>query len=516
MTSRRAQAATGRKGMVVSGHRDATQAAWQVLSSGGSVVDAAIAGAAVLAVTQPQACTLGGDAFALVHDAESARTEGLNASGPSPRLATRSHFVNGIPERGAMTANVPGVVGGWGALHQRHGKLPWEQLLQPAIDLARNGCAASKVFARSTEVFTQLIRASEPARNLFHPQDRPLKENERFVQSALARTLETIARDGAAAFYEGAIAQSIAKACAAQGGLLRQDDFSGYAPEWVAPIEVSYRGHRVRAMPPNSYGLYLLLQLLYLEQEKLEGENMDSPRRIASLVRAAKAAFAVGSRAVADPRFGPEPFEPLLGAAGRRRLREARGEGAPNQGGTAVISVVDAAGNAVTLVQSVFLVFGSGCVDPITGVLLGNRMIGFTTEPGHPNEVAPCKRPAHTLCPSQTFAPDGKIRYALGTPGGPGQTLTIAQILQAVLEQHSSLEEAISAPRWSQDLASQAVVEDTMPEATLEGVRRLGLALEKTQPNSPFFGSAEGIERLADGSLKGVADFRRDATAYGE
>ncbi|MBI2316422.1 MAG: gamma-glutamyltransferase [Betaproteobacteria bacterium] len=516
MTPHRAQAAAGRKAMVVSGHGDATKAAWQVLASGGSVADAAIAGAAVLAVTQPQACTLGGDAFALVHDAARARSEGLNASGPSPRLATRERFGNAIPQRGAAAASVPGAVGGWGALHERHGKMPWNELLQPAIDLARKGCAASSGLARSTETYADLIRSSEAMRSLFHARNRPLAENERFTQPALARTLEAIAGEGAASFYQGTIAHGIAKACAEQGGLLRQEDFSGFVPEWVAPIEVSYRSYRVRAMPPNSYGLYLLLQLLYLEEERLERETMDSPRRIAALARAAQAAFALGKRAVADPRFAPEPFEPLLGPEGRRRLRESSGEGAANRGGTAVISVMDSSGNAVTLVQSIFLVFGSGCLDPETGILLNDRMIGFTTEPGHPNEVAPRKRPAHTLCPCQVFDAEGKIRYALGTPGGPGQTLTIAQVLQAAIEERASLADAISAPRWSQDLASKAVVEDAMPEATVEGVRSLGLALEKAQPGSPYFGSAEGIERSADGSLKGVADFRRDASAYGE
>jgi len=177
--------------------------------------------------------------------------------------------------------------------------------------------------------------------------------------------------------------------------------------------------------------------------------------------------------------------------------------------------VVDAAGNAVTLVQSVFLVFGSGTFDAGTGVLLSNRMIGFHTEAGHPNRAAPGKRPAHTLCPCQVFDAAGDIRYSLGTPGGPGQTLTIAHVLQAVLDRGASLEDAVSAPRWSQDLGSTALVEDAMPQATVDGAKRLGVALEKAQPNAPFFGSAEAIERSAGGALKGVADFRRDATAYG-
>lgn len=513
---RRVRVATGRKGMVVSGHSEATKAAWRTLSSGSTAADAAIAGAAVLAVTQPQACTLGGDAFVLVHDALSRKTEGLNASGPSPKLATRAAFRQNIPERGPKTVSVPGVVAGWSALHERYGKTPWASLLQPAIKLAREGCAVSRGFARASQVYSELLCASEPARALFRPQDRPLSEGERFVQPALAGTLEAIARDGAAAFYDGGIAHTIGRACEAQGALLRAEDLAGFTPEWAAPIEVAYRGHRVRAMPPNSYGLYLLLQLLALENERLHHTKAEAPERIAALVRAARAAFSVGNRAVADPRFGPEPFAPLLGEAGRERLRAAAPIRPPNLGGTAVISVVDGNGNAVTLVQSIFLVFGSGIVDPESGILLHNRMIGFTTEAGHPNEVASRKRPAHTLCPSMTFDPNGRLRYALGTPGGPGQTITLSQVIQAGLELGLPLEEAITAPRWSMDLGSQAVVEDSMPQASVEGARKLGVTLDKAQPNSPFFGSAEGIERLPDGALKGVADFRRDASAYGE
>src|SRR5512134_2507714 len=189
------QSARSRGAMVVSGHRPASEAALQVLSSGGTVVDAAVAGAAVLAVTQPQACTLGGDAFVLVHDASSGRTEGLNASGPAPRLARRELFPSGIPQRGAMSVTVPGVVAGWQSLHDRFGKLPWPRLLEPAIALARDGVPMSRGFARATHVYAELLGATPAARELFPPA----KENDRFVQPALARTLQAVASGGAKA-----------------------------------------------------------------------------------------------------------------------------------------------------------------------------------------------------------------------------------------------------------------------------------------------------------------------------
>lgn len=498
--------------MVVSGHKDASVEAWKVLAEGGSVADAAIVGAAVLAVTQPQACTLGGDAFILVHDAKSRKTEGLNASGPSPAAVTKDTFESGIPERGALTVNVPGVVGGWEALHKRYGKKPWNSLMAPAIGLARDGCQASPVFARGTGAYRKLLDSFEPSQRLFPL----LQPGQVFKQPQLAKTLETIAAGGAAAFYDGEIAKSLADACEAQGGILAASDFSGYQPEWVQPLEVGYRGHKVRAMPPNSFGLYLLLQLMALEDENLKNEPLDSPTRLLALIRATRAAFAVGARAVADPKFVKEDVRALLGEEGRRRLKRLSTEKVSDLGGTAVISVVDAEGNAVTIVQSVFLVFGSGTVDPETGILFSNRMIGFTTEAGHPNEVAPRKRPAHTLCPCQVFDSQGELRYAVGTPGGPGQTLSISQVLQAVLDRGASLEEAIAAPRWSQDLGSAAVVEHSMPQSTVDAVKQAGIKLDKAPPNSPFFGSAEGIHRGTDGRFTGVADFRRDAWAQGE
>jgi gamma-glutamyltranspeptidase len=512
MSAPSVQVATGRRGMVVSGHKDASDAAWKVLNEGGSVADAAITGAAVLAVTQPQACTLGGDAFVLVHDAKAKKTEWLNASGPSPAAVTRDTFKGGIPERGALTVNVPGVVGGWEALHKRHGKQPWNSLFAPAIALARDGCRASPVFARGTTVYRKLLDTFESSKRLF-----PVMEaGQLFRQPELARTLGTIAAGGARAFYEGDIAKSLAEACKAQGGVLAASDFSDYQPEWVEPIEVGYRGHKVRAMPPNSFGLYLLLQLMALEEESLKGEALDSPKRLLALVRATRAAFAVGNRAVADPKFVKEDVRALLGDEGRKRLKKFSSEKIPDLGGTAVISVVDAEGNAVSIVQSIFLVFGSGTVDPKTGILLSNRMIGFNTDAGHPNEVAPRKRPAHTLCPCQVFDAQGEIRYALGTPGGPGQTLTISQVLQAVLDRGASLAEAIAAPRWSQDLGSAAVVEHSLAQATVEAMKQAGIEIQQAQPNSPFFGSAEGIHRAPDGRFTGVADFRRDAWAVGE
>jgi len=507
------QVAQGTHGMVVAGHAEAARAAAGVLAAGGSAADAAIAGAAVLTVALPQACTLGGDAFILAHQAAGGHTFGVNASGPSPALTTPDLYARGIAQRGALSCTVPGVVGGWQALHARLGSMPWNDLLAPAITLARDGIAVSPGLARSTEVFAGLLEADPGCRRLFlSDRGAPLSAGDTLRQPALAATLERIGREGAGAFYEGDIATLLASACEARGGLLRAADFRGYAPEWTDAIRTHYRGHDVYVMPPNSYGLYLLLQLMGLEGEP--AAKLESAARLVRLATAARAAFAVGERAVADPAFNPEPFAPLLGEAGRERLRHARDGNPANRGGTAVISVVDADGNAVTIVQSVFLVFGSGVADAETGVLLNDRMLGFNADSTHPNGIAPRKRPAHTLCPAMVLR-NGRLRYALGTPGGPGQTITLAQVIEGVLEQGMSLADAVATPRWSMDLAGAPVAEQSMSPDVLQAAQRLGLTLTPAEADSPFFGSAEAIELSDDGRLVGVADKRRDAAAIG-
>lgn len=506
--------AEGSRAMVVSGHDNATQTAIDMLKGGGSIADAAVAGAAVLSVALPHACGLGGDAFILVHDAKAGRTQGINASGMSPALALRQRFPDGLQERGPLSCNVPGMVAGWQALHDRFGSMSWEDVLQPSIRLAGAGVEASRILSRATVQHHAMLANDPGSSKLFLADGRPLAMGDVLRQPALARTLETIAHEGAAGFYKGGIARSIALACEAAGGLIRESDMAAYRPQWVDAISTPFGGHEVRTMPPNSYGLYLLLQLMALEASRSDrAEGLDAPVRIARLVRAAQAAFSVGARAVADPdpRYAAEDAQMLLGPEGRTRLQGA-GPGRPaNRGGTAVITVADKDGNAITIIQSVFLVFGSGVSDAETGVLLNNRLYGFTLEEDHPNEVGPHKRPAHTLCPAMVFK-DNRLRYALTTPGGPGQTLTLAQVMQALIEEGASLAEAIQAPRWTMDLSGAALSEDTMSEDLVAGVRELGVPIQPGEAGSPYFGSVKGVALQRDGQLSGVADHRRDAT----
>ena len=506
--------AEGSQAMVVSGHDQATQTAIDILSGGGSIADAAIAGAAVLSVALPHACGLGGDAFILVHDARSGRTTGINASGMSPALASRQRFPDGLQERGPLSCNVPGMVSGWQALHEQFGRMAWSDILKPSIRLAREGVEVSRILARATDQHQAMLAGDSGSSRLFLADGRPLAVGDVLKQPALVQTLEAVARDGAAGFYQGEVARSIARACEAAGGLIRESDMAAYQPQWVDAIATSFAGHEIRTMPPNSYGLYLLLQMMALEASRGEpAGGLAAPARIARLVRAAQAAFFVGARAVADPdpRYAADSVQTLLGPEGRARLAQAQAGRPANRGGTAVITVADKNGNAVTIIQSVFLVFGSGVSDAQTGVLLNNRLYGFTMEENHPNEVGPHKRPAHTLCPAMVFK-NNRLRYALSTPGGPGQTLTLAQVMQALIEEGVSLADAVQAPRWTMDLSGAALAEDSMPADLVAEVARLGVPIRAGEAGSPYFGSVKGIALQEDGRLCGVADDRRDAT----
>jgi gamma-glutamyltranspeptidase len=504
----------GRSAAIVCGHPSAAAAGWEALARGGSVADAAIAAASVLAVVLPQACTLGGDAFILLHEAQSGRTFGLNASGRSPARTSPAALDAAKLERGVLSCATPGVVAGWEALHSRFGRLPWRDLLARAIELADRGFPASPGLAAATATYRVLLEQDPGATQLFL-RNGPLKPGMLFRQPQLAATLDGLAHGGAQAFYRGAAAASVARYVRSRGGWLDADDFAGCAADWVDPIEAGYRGLRVRVMPPNAYGLFMLLQLIALDDIDLANVKANAPERYAALIAAAHTAFAAGDKHVADPSVAA-PLDTILSdrgiAAVRADFRKRLGRAPSNRGGTAVVAITDEHGNGAAVVQSVFLVFGSGVADPDSGILLNDRMLGFNLAAGHPNAVAPSKRPAHTLNPVMTFD-RGALRHVLLTPGGPGQTLTLTQVLQAAVDHGLPLHEAVALPRWSMDLGGNTIVEPELPDAPLEGLKALGVTAARGAKGAPFFGSAECVERLPGGGVLAVADDRREAHA---
>src|SRR5262245_24424488 len=458
------QVVQGRKAAVVAGHELATTAAVEVLRSDGNTVDAAVAGAAVLAVVLPHACTLGGDCFALIHaDGE---VHGLNGSGRSPAALPADATPQELA-RGPLSCSTPGVVGAWEAMHRRFGTMPWAEVMAPAIMLAREGVPASHEFAAGTRDYVDELRQDPGCRTLFLDHGEPRRSGDIVHQPWLANALESIAGGGATEFYRGWIGQHLCKTVAQRGGVLARGDLESYEPLWVEPLHYVYRGHKVCVMPPNSYGIAMLLQLAALEGSRLCDQQLGSGVRLRPLIRAAEAAFRVARPLLADPRQAANRLTDVLGRSMIADLRAAlqrekvTAADATSAHGTAVISVADGERNGVTIVQSIFAPFGSCLADPMTGIVLNNRLLGFSHVPGHPNRAAAGKRPAHTLNPAMVFK-DDRLEFLLGTPGGSGQTITLTQVLTNMVDLGLDLPDAIAASRWSMDLQGNFTLEHDM------------------------------------------------------
>ena len=508
----------GTRGMVVSGHSLASLAALRVLERGGSMVDAMIACSAALSVVVPHATSLGGDAFILYHRARDGRTLGMNASGHAAAGASLGLYADGIPKRGALAFSVPGMIRGWERMHERYGKLPWTDLFADAAALAE-AHPLSRVLAGALHLFREDVEGDAGCRDIYYPDGEPLPAGAIVRQPALARTVGMIAEGGSAAFYEGAIARSIAASAQAQGGVVTADDFAGYEPEWTEPLESGYRGLTIRVMPPNSYGVLMLMQLNALDGIDPAELGRDEAGRLAFLMRAQRAAFAAGRRYIADPRTDPAPVHRLLSEETTRALRGevSAAEPAPAMahpaGGTSCICIADGEGNGISVVQSVFHVFGSAFLDPGTGILMNNRMTGFSIDPESANALAPGKRPAHTLNPVVVLD-GGRLRFLMTTPGGPSQTLSHVQILNNLVDRGMELTEAIEAPRWSINMQGETLLDEAFDDAVADRLADRGFPVKRAAGAS-YFGSAKIIEVAEDGVLMGAADTRREAYAVG-
>ena len=507
----------GRRAMVVSGHAAASLAGFSTLERGGTVGDALVAASAALSVVLGHATSIGGDCFLLINDAASGRTLGLNGSGIAPARAVPERFPGGIDVHGPAAPLVPGLVGSWEAIHRRFGRLRWQGLFDDAIDLAERH-VVSQVLTKQAASLRAELAADAGCAALYLPEGRPIGIGTTLCQPALAATLRTIAANGADEFYRGGIAQALADYFENQGGLISAADLAGYQPLWVEPIATEYRGHRVMAMPPNSYGVLLLMQLNGLAA--VDGADLvgESARRIGYQMKAVQAAFDHGVALISDPRTASGVSERLLGPETTAVMQDAvRGAHAPRRlregGGTSCLLIADGDGNAACMVQSVFNVFGSMALDPRTGILFNNRMQGFTQRPGHANTIGPGKRPAHTLCPVMVHR-DGRPRYVLASPGGLSQTLINAQILTNLIDGRMDVSAAVEAPRWCITKSGSFLIEPEFSEATVAGLAKLGHVVKRTGDDY-YSGSAKAIEFLPSGNLAGASDHRREAFTLG-
>ena len=442
--------AHGARAASAAGTREAAEVAVACLGAGGNVVDAAIAGSAVLAVMLPNANSIGGDLLALVK-LGGKPVLAVNATGAAPKRATIEAYKtlghSFVPETGGLAVQGPGLVAGWQALHERWASRPLAELLAPAIALARDGFPLGWRVAAATVKHVGDYSSLPGWKSVFAPNGAAIKEGENFRQPALARTLETIAQKGPRAFYEGPIARDIARAVQNAGGFLAEDDLVAIKAEVLPALTMRYRGLEVASQPPITQGVVLLRALGLLQQLAPEPKRLS---RAAFWVAAARVLRRAFDERLAILRDGPEAraqAEAIL--AGRAEtLGLPRFEFVAAADNTTKLSVMDGEGNGVAMIQSVYAELGSGVVGEDTGVLLNNRMIAFFLDPTKANHLAPGRRTMHTL---HTFMASDEtgLKWIGGSPGGDNQPQVNLQVLTRILDLGEAPGDAVAAPRWS-------------------------------------------------------------------
>jgi len=519
-----------RQGIVATSQTLASQAGAQVLARGGSAMDAAIAANAVLAVVEPMSCGMGGDLFALYWEAKANKLWGLNASGWAPAgltpeaLRSRGHAA--MPQQGILSVSVPGAVEGWSQLHRRFGRRPWAELFQPAVYYARQGFPVTEIIADHWKEAEPKLAADGEARRIFLPGGAAPRTGQLFRNPELARAFELVAREGAAAFYRGPIAQAILRTSRRLGGLIEAADLSEYRAEWVEPISTSYRGWTVYELPPNSQGIAALLMLNIMERFPLPEQPAGSAQALHFKIEAQKLAYEDLRRWVGDPRFARVPLAGLLSkpyAAQRAALihperAECRPEaGRPPEGGTVYLAAVDREGNIASLIQSIYLHFGAGVVAEGMGFHLHNRAALFELEAGHPNALAPRKRPFHTIIPG--FMQKGELRIGFGIMGGYNQAQAHAQFVSNLVDHGMNLQAALEAPRFTKLTfgGCDVMIEGRVRGDVREALIRRGHKLEILGEYSGVVGGGQAVMHDAAAKVNYAGSSpRKDGSAVPE
>jgi gamma-glutamyltranspeptidase/glutathione hydrolase len=536
--------ARGRHGAVVAPHHLATEAGLHVLRQGGHAVDAAIATNAVLGVVMPGACGIGGDGFWLIWDRAARRQVALNGSGRSPAGADaamrRAQGLAELPLRGPLAITIPGAVRSWGDAHERFGRLPREVVLGPAIELAARGFPAWDGFVASVEatapVVERFLGPSAAFFGHFRPHGRAWRPGELVRFPALARTLERLAAEGFDAFYDSDLGERQATHLASLGSAATAADFREHTSTWGEPIETTYRGVRVTTHAPNSSGIVALELLNVLEalpapDASAWGPNgMRDPRWIHLAVEAGKLAMADRDRYLTDPEHEDVPVARLLDKAYAAELaariprdRASEPPASRNRvgGGTIYLATADADGNAVSLIESNYMGFGSGVVDPDTGIHYQNRGSYFSLEPDHANRLAPRKRTLHTLMPGMLFRDGSPDPWVVGgSMGGDAQPQVHAELVSALVDGGLDIRSAVAAPRWFVGPPAHfapptdVLAEPRFEPGVLETLETMGHHVVRTGAFDGNLGHEHAIELVAggpaadDGSVAATTDPR--------
>jgi len=517
-----------RRGVVSSSVPAASVAGCEMLARGGNAIDAAIAAAAVLCVVEPMSTGIGGDAFALFWSAKEGRLLGLNGSGRAPAAATLETYRERgldreIPVSGILSATVPGAVRAWQDLSDGHGRLPLGDVLAPAIRAAEEGFAVSELVAHYWWGLHRMGKfKNEAALRSFAPEGFAPQAGDWWRLPELGRSLAEIAKSGADAFYEGRIAAEIVATSDAERGCFALEDLSEHRSTWVEPIRTTYRSTEVAELPPNGQGLTALIALNILEC--FEPEPLTSGAEWHHRIEAVKLAFADRNAYIADPEHAEIPVAELLSKEYARRRAQTIGEratprAAPGlRGDTVYLCTADEEGNQVSFIQSLFTGFGSGVACGDTGIVLQSRGAGFRLDAGHPNALAPRKRPLHTIIPGFLLQ-DGKPWQAFGLMGGPIQPQSHLNFVANVVDHDLNPQEALDHPRFRFESGCDVIVE--APEREIDEGSSLGDALaargHSVQPMpalaADLMGGGQAIARLENGVWAAGSDRRKDGCA---
>ncbi len=528
-----------RHGIVATSQPLAAQAGLQVLIAGGNAADAAIAANAVIGLTEPMSCGIGGDLFAIYWDAKTKKLYGLNASGRSPYSLTREVFTErgqqAVPNEGMLSVSVPGCVSGWEALHQRFGTRPWAELLAPAAIMAEEGFPVSPLIAAYWQLAVPGLQKWDDSVATYLPGGRAPRAGELFRNPRLAATYREIASGGAAAFYRGSIAQRIVAFSQQHEGVFSTRDFADHQADWVEPVSTNYRGYDVWEMPPNGQGISVLEMLNVLEGYDLKSMGLGSADLVHLLVEAKKLAYADRARYLGDPSGQTLPVAELISKAYAVRQRQRidlhqaqrdvpHGNPLTEQGDTIYLTVVDADRNCCSLIQSNFHGFGSKVTPGDVGFVLQNRGALFALDPNHVNRLEPHKRPFHTIIPAMVTK-EGRPWFTFGVMGGDMQPQGHVQVLVNMIDfgldpqaagDQARVRHLGSAEPTGETAAPDGgtvVVESGIRDEVLEELRRRGHQVRRGRGD---FGGYQGIWLdWEHGSLWGGSEPRLDGAAVG-
>ena len=523
----------GQNGMAATSHPLATQTAIDVLKSGGNAIDAAIAANAVLGLVEPTGCGIGGDLFAIVWDEKTNQLYGLNSSGPASKKMSidyvKQQGFEKIPAYGALPVTVPGAVAGWSALHDKFGKLPFENLFNNAIDYANNGFPVTELIAYYLERSSSVFKDYENFSSVWMPSGATPKKGEIFKNPLLAKTYQAIAKTNGQSFYEGSTAAEIIKILNENGNPMSLSDLRNFSPEWVEPVSTNYRGYDVWELPPNGQGIAALQILNILENYDIRKMGFDSAEYVHLFVEAKKLAFEDRAKYYADSNFSSIPTTKLISkeyALERNKLinmnnAAKRFDAGLEDGDTIYLTVADKYGNMVSLIQSNYRGMGSGIVPDNSGFMLQDRGEMFSMDPNHKNSLMGGKRPFHTIIPA-FITKDNEPYISFGLMGGAMQPQGHAQIVVNLIDFDMNLQEAGDAPRIRHMGSSEPtgeVMEDggylTLESGFSTDIRNQLTELGHTlKDEKGGYGGYQAI-MLIDDVYYGASESRKDGQASG-